>query len=413
LPDRIQTEYGKPAFFEASNFRRPIMLHPRFPGLIRSLQWSLAATLMFGLAACSSGGDDPILLPPTTTAQLKASMSGDQEVPPTVTGALGTGSLSLESPSRTVSGSIAIDGMTANAAHIHQGEVGVSGPIIVPLAETAPGTWSVPAGTTLTDAQASAFAAGGLYFNAHSTANPNGEIRGQIGRDVFAAQMSSAQEVPANASSATGNGLLSLDPATKKFTARITVSGIAATAAHIHSGALGVSGPIIFPLSETAAGSGVWVSAADATLSDAQLALLRSGGLYFNAHSPAFPNGEIRGQIGRNVRFARLSAAEEVPANASSATGIGTLVIDPATRAASGNITLSGITAIAAHIHLAPAGISGPIIVPLTDAGAGVFNVPAGTVLTAAQLLAYKQGNLYYNAHSALFPNGEIRGQIR
>ena len=30
--------------------------------------------------------------------------------------------------------------------------------------------------------------------NAHSAANPNGEIRGQIGRDVFAAQMSSAQD---------------------------------------------------------------------------------------------------------------------------------------------------------------------------------------------------------------------------
>lgn len=390
------------------------MQYPGFLRLMHPLKWSLAAALVLGLAACGSGDDgNASIPPPQTTTVLKASLSGDQELAPTLTGALGTGSLSLQSPSRNISGSITLDGMTANAAHIHQADVGVNGPVIVPLTETAPGTWSVPAGTTLTEAQAAAFAAGGLYFNAHSVANPNGEIRGQIGREVFAAQMSPAQEVPPNASGASGNGLLSLDPATKKFTARITLSGMAATAAHIHNGALGANGPVIFPLSETAAGSGVWISAADAALSDAQIALLNSGGLYFNAHSPAFPNGEIRGQIGRNVRFARLSAAEEVPPTPSTATGTGTLVIDPATRAASGGIALSGITAIAAHIHLGAAGSNGPVIVPLTAAGAGVFNVPPGTVLTAAQLLAYKQGNLYYNAHSALFPNGEIRGQIR
>ncbi|MDB5885424.1 MAG: hypothetical protein JWR74_1595 [Polaromonas sp.] len=376
-------------------------------------KWSLAAALLLGLSACGSGDDDDPVAPTPTTVQLKATLSGDQEVPPTLTSALGTGLLSLQSPSRTVSGSITIEGMTANAAHVHQGEVGANGPVIVPLSETAPGTWSVPAGTVLTEAQAAAFASGGLYFNAHSAANPNGEIRGQIGRDVFAAQMSPLQEVPPNASSATGNGLLSLDPATKKFTARVTLTGLAATAAHIHDGAPGVNGPIIFPLSETAAGSGVWVAAADAQLTDAQLARLSAGNLYFNAHSAALPGGEVRGQIGRNVGVARLSAAEEVPPTPSAATGTGTLVIDPITRAASGGIALTGITAVAAHIHLAAPGSNGPIIVPLTSAGSGVYSVPAGTVLTAAQLLAYKQGNLYFNAHSASYPNGEIRGQIR
>lgn len=381
--------------------------------LIFQSKWFVVVAFTLGLAACGSGGDDgPIALVPTTV-QLKAALSGDQEVPFTLTGALGTGSLSLGSPSRAVSGSITIEGVTANAAHIHQGEIGVNGPIIVPLSETSPGTWSVPAGAVLTEAQATAFATGGLYFNAHSAANPNGEIRGQIGREVFGAQMSSAQEVPPNASSATGNGLLSLDPATKKFTVRVTLSGLAATAAHIHDGAPGVNGPIIFPLSETTAGSGVWVAAVDAQLTDAQLARLSAGNLYFNAHSVALPGGEIRGQIGRNVRLARLSAAEEVPPTPSTATGLGTLVIDPATRAASGSITLTGMTATAAHIHLAASGTNGPVIVPLANAGSGVFNVPVGTVLTAAQLLAYKQGNLYFNAHSALFPNGEIRGQIR
>ena len=389
------------------------MLNFRIPAFTRIFKWSAFGALALTLAACSSGGDDDV--PLSTSTALSASMSGDQENPPTATGALGMGTLSLATPSLAVTGSITLSGMTATAAHVHVGDIGVNGPVIVPMVETGAGSgvWSVPAGSTLTAAQATAFTAGGLYFNAHTSENPGGEIRGQIGRTVFAAQMSAAQEVPPNASTATGHGLLSFDPATRKFTARIALSGLAAAAAHIHTGPPGVNGPIIFPLTETAAGSGIWVAAADATMTDAQIALLNAGGLYFNAHSTAFPGGEIRGQIGRNVRFASMNAAQEVPANASTATGTGTLVIDPATRAASGGITLTGVTATAAHIHIGATGVNGPVIVPLTNAGSGVWSVPAGTVLTAEQLKAFKQGNLYYNAHSVAFPGGEIRGQIR
>ncbi|MEO5660923.1 MAG: CHRD domain-containing protein, partial [Polaromonas sp.] len=249
----------------------------------RAFKWCLAGAFALALAACGSGDDFPAPSNITTTVSA-ASLSGEQEVPPTSSGALGTGTLSLVALSRAISGSITLDGITATAAHIHIGDAGVSGPIIVPLTETAPNTWSVPAGATLTEAQATAFAAGGLYYNAHSVANPNGEIRGQIGREVFAAQLTSAQEVPATPSTATGNGLLSLDPASKKFSARITLTGIAATAAHIHTGTIGNNGAIIFPLTQTAPASGVWVSAADATLTDSQLAELKAGGLYFNAH---------------------------------------------------------------------------------------------------------------------------------
>jgi len=378
----------------------------RFMSFFDPLKWFLAGALGLGLVAC--GGDHTQV---TTTH--RASMSGEQEVPPVATGALGTGTLSHDSPSGNIRGSITLDGMTATAAHIHEGAVGVNGPIIVHLAETAPGTWSVPAGAMLTESQVAALAAGGLYYNAHSTANPGGEIRGQIGRDVFTAPMSPAQEVPPPVSAATGSGFLSLDPVTRKFTARIAVTGVAATMAHIHEGAAGVNGPILFHLTESPAGSGVWVSAADATLTEAQLATLKAGGLYFNVHSAAFPGGEIRGQIGRHLGFARLAGAEEVPPTSSTATGTGTLVIDPITRAASGGITISGMTATMAHIHLAAAGVNGPVIVTLTNTSGNVWAVPANTTLTAEQLKAYKQGSLYYNAHSLLFPGGEIRGQIR
>ena len=377
-------------------------------------KWSLAGVFALSLAACG-GGDDfsSPAAPPTTFVTLSSAMSGDQELPPTITGALGAGSLTLESPTRLLSGSFTVNGMSATAGHVHLGNTGANGAIIVPMTASGTGTFTVPASTVLTEQQATAFANGGLYFNAHSVENPGGEVRGQIGREVFAAQMSNAQEVPTNASMAAGNGLLDFDATTKKIIGRVTLTGLAATAAHIHTGVLGANGPIIFSMTETAAGSGIWVTATDATMTDAQITSLKAGGLYFNTHSTAFPGGEIRGQIGLNVKFSRLNAAQEVPTNSSVATGAGTLVVNPLTRVASGSITLTGMTATAAHIHLGATGVNGAVIVPLASTGPGVFSVPAETTFTADQFKAYKQGNLYFNAHSAAFPGGEIRGQIR
>ena len=389
---------------------------PKFAVLTK---WFLLGALGLTLCACGGGGDNIVVPAPTqtpvqTTVTLLSAMSGDQELPPTVTGALGTGTLSLEFPSLKLSGSFTVNGMKATDGHIHLGTAGENGPMAVSMTTESGGeAFTVPANTVLTSAQATAFADGGLYFNAHTLENPTGEVRGQIGRDVFAAQMSNAQEVPTNASMATGNGLLSFDPATRKITARMTLTGMAATIAHIHSGSLGANGPVLIELRETTAGSGIWLNAVDAVLTDAQFAILKAGGLYFNAHSAVFPGGEIRGQIGLNAKFARLNAAQEVPTNASTATGTGTLVVDPLTRRVNGSVTLAGMSATAAHIHLGTTGFNGPVVISLARTSTDLFSVPANTVITADQYKAYKQGNLYYNAHSGTFPSSDIRGQIR
>ena len=132
-------------------------------------RWAVAGTLSIAMGACggSSSPDSTTIQVAATTSTLSAALSGDQETTPTITGALGTGSLTLSSPSRALTGSITINGMTANAAHVHLGDTGSNGAVIVGLAETAPasGTWAVAANTVLTEAQATAFASGGLYFN--------------------------------------------------------------------------------------------------------------------------------------------------------------------------------------------------------------------------------------------------------
>jgi hypothetical protein len=113
--------------------------------------------------------------------------------------------------------------------------------------------------------------------------------------EIFNTNLSGAQETPANFSMATGTGIVTLDSGTKEMIATVQISGLSATAAHVHEGALGVAGPVLFPLLETFSGSGSWKTTV--TLTDTQITALRAGQYYFNIHSVAFPDGEIRGQI--------------------------------------------------------------------------------------------------------------------
>jgi hypothetical protein len=381
-------------------------------------EWAFTMVLAWALVACGGGDDAPVVPTPTpTTTVFTASLTGSQEVPSNISSGLGTGSLTFASPSLAISGGISVNGITATSAHIHTGVAGTNGGVIVQLTESpvGSGNWIVPSGQVLTQAQADALLAGGLYFNAHSAAFGSGEIRGQIGRIVFAVNMSPSQEVPSNASTATGKGLLVLDPVTKKFSASITVTSMTATSAHIHTGVAGTNGGVIFPLTETAPGSGVLVAAADATMTDAHIAALNAGGLYFNAHSAAFGGGEIRGQIIRTVFAVNMSSAQEVPSNASTATGKGLLVLDPVTKKFTASITVTGMTATAAHIHTGVAGANGGVTFPPTETapGSGVLVAASDASITDAQIATLVAGGMYFNAHSTTYPGGEIRGQIQ
>src|SRR5688572_28643950 len=114
----------------------------------------------------------------------------------------------------------------------------------------------------------------------------------------------------------------------------------------------------------------------------------------------------------------RLDSAQQVPPNASTAIGAGTLTLN-ADSTLSYDISYSGLTAdfLAAHIH-GPAGpgTNGPVVVPLTNvatnnqSGALRGTSPA---LTAPQVADLTNGLFYANIHSADFPDGEIRGQVR
>ncbi|HEU0202847.1 MAG TPA: CHRD domain-containing protein [Burkholderiaceae bacterium] len=231
---------------------------------------------------------------------------------------------------------------------------------------------------------------------------------------MFRASLTGAQENPSVTTSANGTATLVLDPRTRALSGTVTTNGMTGTVAHIHTGAAGSNGGVAIGLTETAAGGGVWRVPANTVLTDAQVASLRSGGLYVNAHSAPHAAGEIREQLNRRIAVATLAGDQEVPATHSTATGRGILAVDPNTRALTGQLTTNGVAGTVAHIHSGAVGVNGGVAVGLKESapGSGVWNVPANTVLTAAQYKAFLDGALYFNVHSTAFAAGEIRGQI-
>ena len=110
---------------------------------------------------------------------------------------------------------------------------------------------------------------------------------------TFKATLNGASEVPANASTFTGTATLTFNTNTKVFTVTVNHNVTTPTNGHIHQGAAGVSGPVIFPFASFTSPITYTSAALDAT----QEGILNSNGYYVNIHTAAFPGGEIRGQL--------------------------------------------------------------------------------------------------------------------
>jgi hypothetical protein len=106
-----------------------------------------------------------------------------------------------------------------------------------------------------------------------------------------------------------------------------------------------------------------------------------------------------------------LTGAQETPPVQTSASGSGTVTVNP-DRTVSADISVTGMNATAAHIHEGAMGMAGKVIVPLTKEGDNHFVAPAGAKLSEQQYEEYKAGKLYVNVHSAAHPGGEVRAQL-
>jgi hypothetical protein len=118
--------------------------------------------------------------------------------------------------------------------------------------------------------------------------------KGSGDRTASATEMTGAQEAPPVSSSGSGKSTIRV-ASDKSVSGTVTVSGFTPTVAHIHTGARGVSGPVIIPLKKDSDSS---FSVPPGTkLSDAQYAEYMAGKLYVNVHSAAHPGGEVRAQL--------------------------------------------------------------------------------------------------------------------
>lgn len=104
--------------------------------------------------------------------------TGAQEVPAVTTDAMATGSITLNTTTMEITGTMTKSGLMPSMGHIHVGAVGVNGGVAFPFVNAGNGVWTV--NTTLNADSMALMQAGGLYTNFHTAANPGGEVRGQI-----------------------------------------------------------------------------------------------------------------------------------------------------------------------------------------------------------------------------------------
>jgi hypothetical protein len=148
----------------------------------------------------------------------------------------------------------------------------------------------------------------------------------------------------------------------------------------------------------------------------------------------------VSADSGRNF-VAHLSGGDEVPPNASLGQGQAFFQLSPDGSELHYRLTVANIdNVVASHIHVGPAGINGPVVVPLfgpaAPGGGGFDGVLAEGTITAANLTgplagqplsalldAMAAGGTYVNVHTndgiapvgtgpGDLPGGEIRGQI-
>ncbi len=112
---------------------------------------------------------------------------------------------------------------------------------------------------------------------------------------------------------------------------------------------------------------------------------------------------------------ASMSGAEEVP-GPGDPDGSGTAVIrlNKGKGEVCYELTVSGIApAVAAHIHVGPPGIAGPVVVPLAPPSSGSVSACAtGVNAELIKAIAKNPGDYYVNVHNGDFPAGAIRGQL-
>jgi hypothetical protein len=208
------------------------------------------------------------------------------------------------------------------AGHVHLGDPGVNGDVVVPLFTTPmPETVTAAAGAVTVDDPKTADALrtnpAGFYLNLHTAEFPEGALRGQFSKaaddvDVLKllegggerAQLSGYQEVPEPGGPPVGDptarGVAFLRPEGDRVGFGLAWLGLQPTAAHIHKAKFGANGPIAVDLFKNPIPTSVFaVSGTSDVVPAGTVEEIKKSpaDFYANMHSALFAGGAIRGQM--------------------------------------------------------------------------------------------------------------------
>jgi hypothetical protein len=255
------------------------------------------AIIVASMSACNSSSSD--------VEKISVTLSGLQQNPPVVGNRAGTGNIEINTETGEISGSIVVSNLTgtATATHIHDGDAGKNGGVVIELTQDATDSskFNVPNGSELNTAQLERLLMAGLYVNVHTLQNSSGEVRGQIIPDnytVARVTLSGAEEVPANTATTTGIAYITVKDGGDKVRAHMKVIDLdGATGAHIHAGTMGTNGDVVIGFVKDTTDTSMWSLPNNSKLSETSYDAFIKDGLYVNVHTPTFPAGEVRGQI--------------------------------------------------------------------------------------------------------------------
>ncbi|HLO80349.1 MAG TPA: CHRD domain-containing protein [Chitinophagaceae bacterium] len=118
--------------------------------------------------------------------------------------------------------------------------------------------------------------------------------------------------------------------------------------------------------------------------------------------------------IGGRPLYATMSGSQEAPVPGDpDATGWAVFYLNQGQGTISYEIHVENIESpVAAHIHIAPAGVPGPIVVPLHPPVGGMSMGVADVDPELIKAIRQNPGSYYVNVHNASFRGGACRGQL-
>ena len=387
---------------------------------------------------------------PESQAIFTAFLNGNQQIPSVGTAGRGMVKVEMMGDRMTATGSFSglmspLNTSIAGGSHLHAGYPGQNGPVVYPLTamqvdDDTSGVYTPDMNTfILTGGRTDTLTNRFFYANIHSLERPAGEIRGNVlaeAESYFLAPLSGASQPTHVTTAATGmvaaevtDTMVTLIGSFKELESDFAAS--VAGGMHLHNNIAGSNGGIVTAINTEIAGdlrSGTILADSNhLMLTTDQRDAMFDREIYANVHTADYRGGAIRGQLlplAGSYFHTTLSGTNATTYVMSTAQGGLKMELTDSTLKISGSVSMlegdfDASIAGGAHLHLAPAGQNGAIVLPLNadandDLKSVSFPVDSNTFTVSDSLVAdLYAGRLYANIHTTTVPSGEARGQIR